>query len=59
LSSGFFHEPASPKVLIVGFKPFLIFMSIDGDIQHQMFFSGVKDTAKKFVAVSLIPLKNF
>jgi len=34
--------------LIVGLQPFLIVMSIDGDIQLQMFLSGIKDTAEKF-----------
>jgi len=48
LSSGFFHESASPKALIVWLQRFLNVMSIDGDIQLQMFLSGVKDTAEKF-----------
>jgi len=48
LSSGFFHESVSPRALIVGLHPFLIVMSIDGDIQLEMFYP-----------VSKTPLKNF
>jgi len=48
LTSGFFHESASSRALIVGLQPFRIFMSIDGDISTQMFLCGVKDTAEKF-----------
>ncbi len=47
-TSGFFHEPVSPKHLSIPIRPFRIFSKIRGDVCGSRCTTGVIDTDGKF-----------